>query len=347
MSPVADKMLLSNHRQELLLVDLSEKTCTVLDRSEYNRIAGFCWSPDGRWAAYGCAASHNTCSIKVCEVASGEIHVLTPPRFYDMDPSFDPEGKYLYFLSVREFNPVYDSIYFDLNFPRGMRPCAIALRSDVPSPFIPVPKPLKDSGKSENGKKSEGKQSEDSGEGSNEGGNGDASNGGSNGNQPTPVEIEFEGCDRRIVAFPVAEGRYRQIYGIKGKVLFSSVPVEGSLGRRWSNAAPNAKATLEYYDFAEQKTEKVATEVTSFDVGRDGETLIYRSGNALRICAIAPKSDKSNDTEPGRKSGWLDLQRVRVGIEPGLEWRQMFGEIWRLQKEQFWTPDMSDVNWER
>jgi tricorn protease len=69
------------------------------------------------------------------------IHRLTPPRFRDYMPSFDPDGKFIYFISYREFNPVYDSMHFDLNFPRGMRPYAIALAKDTPSPFIQQPMP--------------------------------------------------------------------------------------------------------------------------------------------------------------------------------------------------------------
>ena len=45
------------------------------------------------------------------------------------------------------------------------------------------------------------------------------------------------------------------------------------------------------------------------------------------------------------KSGWLDLDRIKVSVIPGVEWRQMFREAWRLQRDQFWTPDMSQVDW--
>ena len=53
----------------------------------------------------------------------------------DVSPAFDPEGKYLYFLSRREFDPVYDNVHFDLGFPRGMRPYLVTLRKDVPAPL--------------------------------------------------------------------------------------------------------------------------------------------------------------------------------------------------------------------
>ncbi|HEY9598614.1 MAG TPA: peptidase, partial [Cyanophyceae cyanobacterium] len=275
-SPKANIVVLSNHRHELILVDLKEKQSKVLDKSDYQRIEGFCWSPDGKWVAYSCAETQLTYSIKVCDIEDGTTYRLTPPRFKDVRPSFDPEGKFIYFLSWREFNPVYDSIYFDLSFPRGMRPFLIALKKDTPSPFIPVPKPLSstppvvEKAAAEAVEKATASSEEESRE------------------KKTPaVEIDFDGIEHRIVGFPVPEGRYGQIWGLKGKVLFSSFPVQGSLGEDWNSDEPESKSTLEIYDFEEQKRDTIATEVTDFRVARESETLIYRSYNRLRVGAIA------------------------------------------------------------
>ncbi len=325
-SPTEDKVVLSNHRHELILVDLESKHSRILDRSDYQRIEEFCWSPDGRWVAYSCAKTRRTRSIQVCNINEGTTYSLTPPRFIDLRPAFDPEGKFIYFLSAREFNPVFDSIYFDLNFPRGMRPFLIALKKGTVSPFVPIPKSLRAASPKK------GPEIDQQAAAS---------------RKPT-VEIDFDGIESRIVGFPVAEGRYEQIWGLKGRVLFSSVPIQGSLDYNWSSTEPSAEATLEVYSFAEQKQETIATHVTNFKVSREGETLIYRSKNRLRVCEIpALEQDKSTESEPGRKSGWLDLQRVRVSVVPEKEWQQMLQEIWRLQREHFWTTDMSGVDWER
>lgn len=330
-SPLEDKLMLSNHRHELVLVDLNTKQSRVLDKSDCGRIEGFCWSPDGKWVAYSCAETQLTLSIKVCNLDDGKTYRLTPPRFRDIRPSFDPEGKFIYFLSLREFNPVYDSVYFDLNFPRGMRPFLIALKPDTPSPFIPTPKPLQAS--------SQTKEAAEAGE--------SAQQQSSTSSVPT-VEIDFDSIEHRIVGFPVPEGRYEQIWGLKGKVLFSSIPIQGSLDIDWFSTEPPAEATLEVYDFNEHKQDKVATQVTNFKISRENETLIYRSKNRLRICQIAPlEQDKPIEDEPGRKSGWLDLKRVRVSVIPAQEWQQMLQEIWRLQKDHFWTEDMSGVDWDK
>lgn len=335
-SPTANQVALTNHRHELILVNLDTKQSQVLDRSEYARIHGFSWSPDGQWIAYAASEQRSTSSIKLCRVETGELHRITPPRFVDFCPSFDPEGKFLYFLSYREFNPVYDSLYFDLGFPRAVRPYLVSLKRDTASPFVPVPKPLKPGDKPQ-------ETPEPGAEGT----------GRSRGSALPTVEIDLEGIDRRIVAFPVPEARYREIAGAKGKVLFRSIPIKGSLDDDddWAideESIPESK--LEVYDFEKQQCEVVASKVSSFRVGYDKETLIYRSGNKLRVCAIAPQNGNGKskaDEEPGRKSGWLDLKRVKVSVVPTQEWQQMFREVWRLQQQHFWVEDMSGVDWER
>jgi len=321
-SPVANKVALTNHRFELFLVDLDNQTSELLDKSKYNRLQGLDWSPDGQWLVYSCSETQQTMSLKLCNVESGETHLITEPHFRDVQPSFDPDGKFIYFLSYREFNPVYDSMYFDLNFPKGMRPFLVSLQKETASPFVPEPKTPSattdtDSTDTNNGK-------------------------------TTEVQIDFDGIERRIEQFPVPEGRYEQIQGVKGKVLFTSVPVKGSLDRDIFSGTPDADATLLYYDFENQKKETVAKNVTSFKVSQKSETLVYRSKNKLRVLAISKDStNKSKSSKPSRETGWIDLNRVKVAVEPAAEWQQMFREIWRLQKEHFWNPEMSGVDWEK
>lgn len=339
-SPKKDKVALGNHRNELILVDLEARTARVLDRSRHDRLRGIAWSPDGRWIAYGLAETAQTSIIKLCRVETGETWSATRPVLFDVNPAFSPDGKYLFLLSYRDFDPVYDNLHFDLNFPWGMRPYLITLRADILSPFIPTPRaPGQDS--SDSGKPTDKEADED---GSEQGAKDKETE------DEQPVEIDLDGITDRLVAFPVPDGRYGQIRGIKVKdklkVLFSSFPVEGSLNQSWRRVGPPpARGTLEIYDFEEQEHEDLIKGITSFEVSRDAKTLIYRAGDRLRVLAAGEKP-KSNNRSPGRRSGWLDLGRIRVSVDPQAEWRQMYREAWRLQRDQFWTEDMSGVDWQ-
>ena len=336
-SPTDDKIALANHRQELLVIDLVSGASRLIERSDHDRISGIAWSPNGQWLAYGFAFTAQKKAIKLCNLESGETHFATEPVLHDISPSFDPDGKYLYFLGYRSFNPVYDNLHFDLGFPKGIQPFAIMLRRDLRSPFILEPKAPNDKDKDEKKPASD----ENGGESSKEG---EASNGNGNG-QTSAFTIDLEGITMRAVPFPVPEGRYSQILGIKGKALYSNYPVEGTIPVPGEQYEPHG--TLYSYDFEAHKQEQVAEGISGFALSRDNKTLIYRSQRRLRVFKASDKSPKEGGDRPGRESGWINLNRIKVSVQPSSEWKQMFAEAWRLQREQFWSEDMSGINWQQ
>lgn len=327
-SPTRKELAIANHRNELLLVDLENKTQKVLDRSDHARIHGPDWSPDGGWIAYGFATGNSTMGIRLVNTKTKETHAATKPDFWDVYPSFDPEGKYLYFLSYRSFDPVYDSHYFDLGFPRGVKPMLITLRSDLKSPFVPTPKGFGEASNGANGDdKSEKKQAK---KGSKD---------------QTEFSIELEGIEGRILALPVPEARYTQIRGIKGKVLLTASDPQGSLNRNFFDEQ-DPKARIEVYDFDKQEHDTLVSAVNYFKLSADSSTLVFRAGRRLRALKAGEKPDeKSDDKEPGRKSGWIDLNRMKISVNPVQEWNQMLREAWRLMRDHFWVEEMSGVDW--
>jgi tricorn protease len=346
-SPDGARLAVANHRHELMVVEVADGTSRPLDHSPGGELDGLAWSPDGKYLAYSCAMTRHTRSIKVVEVVSGESHAITEPQFRDRCPSWDPSGRHLFFLSLRTFDPVYDSVVFDLGFPRGDRPYAVTLRADLPSPFVPRPKGLRPDG-------GQGGESPPQGPGADERSGGEVAPGAADTEPPADrgspeVVIDFEGIGSRIVAFPVPEGRYSQVLAIEAKVLLVSHPIEGTLSKGWSDTDAEPTGSLEVYDLTELRHEVLAEGVTEVAVSADKTTMVYRSGNHLRAVAAGqkPPEDDQDDEAPGRKNGWLDLSRVRVSVEPGAEWRQMLAEAWRLQRDHFWVADMSGVDWRR
>jgi tricorn protease len=335
-SPVGNQVLLSNHRNELLLVDLSTETVRVLDRSDYGRIEdsdlvnGIAWSPDGRWVAYEQAIRAQQIIIKLCRVESGETYQVTDAVRRDTKPAFDPAGRYLYFLSARDFDPVQDAMHFEFSFPKGVRPYLITLRKGLRSPFQPESPLLRpDDGM----KKAEERQKENA----------------STTPVPEPVEIDLDGIADRIVAFPVPEGRYGRVLGTHDGALFTSLPVEGLRADGMSGTKPKSNGSLEWYNFEKHKQEHIADEIGDISVTADGTTVLYYSNDRLRVLKAGEKTPElpsSAADKPGRETGWLDLERIKVSIRPSAEWHQMFGEAWRLQREQFWVADLAGVDWQ-
>ena len=327
-----DRILLVNHRFELLHIDLETHELRVLDKGHYHSVRGAAWSPDGKWCAYSFAPTETTRAIKLCKIETGETWLVTEPEFSDFAPAWDPDGKYLYFLSSREFDPVYDSLHFDLGFPSAMRPLLITLQKDLGNPFVPEPRPLEEEKEDKDKEDEDDKASDEKSEKKDE---------------REPITIDLEGIAQRVVAFPYPRGNYGQIAGIEGKVIFTAFPVQDTSSADDSSGRP--RGTLHVYDFKEQKKDTLVSGIDGFRLSRDGKTLVYVAGNRLRVIKAGKKVEREkpeNRGGPNRQTGWIDLNRVKASIVPTAEWHQMYREAWRLQRDFFWTADMSGVDWE-
>jgi tricorn protease len=328
-SPTHDVVALANHRHELCLFDLDDGSIRIIDKSPAGRIEDLAFSPDGRFLAYVWSPAVGTSIIRVAKVKSGRIHDVTAALREDRSPAWDPQGRYLHFISTRDFNPVYDALQFDLSFPQAHRPFVVPLQRDVPSPFVPKPHPVhRDQTHREREKESDEK--------------------------PVHVTIDFDGITGRVLAFPVEPGDYRQIVAARERALFTRFPLRGirTLEER-GDEEPEDDGALLAYDFEQQRTATIAREVGEIRMGADGRTLLYRSRERWRAIDALDELPEDGDEppkpspEPGRKSGYVDLDRAQIEIVPRDEWAQMFREAWRLQTEQFWVEDMSDIDWDR
>lgn len=326
-SPAHDVVAFANHRHDLCIVELDGGQVRVVDTCPSHRIEDLAFSPDGRYVAYVWWPAHGSSIIRIVKVRSGKVHDVTTAVRMDKSPAWDPDGKYLYFISTRDFNPVYDALQFDLSFPQASRPFVVTLRADVPSPFVPQPKPIH-----HNHHEHERMNNKP--------------------HKPADVEIDFDGITGRVLGFPIDEGEYGQIVAVHERVLFTRFPVKGIKPTRREDLDDEDRGTLLAYDFDQQRVASVATECDEIELGPDGRTLVYRSKDRLRAIDALNELPEEGDeqkppSEPGRKSGWLDLDRASVEIVPRDEWAQMYREAWRLQAEHFWVEDMSDIDWDR
>jgi len=315
-SPKKDEAVFINHRCELFHVNLKSQKLRLIDKSTFADIGGLNWSPDGKWIVYDYPITERLRAIKLCEIKSFKTHVITQPVLEDFRPSFDPDGKYLYFLSKRTYSPYSDDLQFEMGFPRGTKPYLILLDETLPSPFVPQVKEIEEVSK-------KGKKEEQKAEGNKD------------------IKIDLKGIEKRILEFPVEEGNYTLIHGIPGKALYLSPFPQSALSENGDEMSP--KGSLECYDFGTQKEETLVSKVSTFSLSADSQWLCYYGAKKLRVIKAGEKP-QDNDTSY-RKGGWIDLNRVKISINPLKEWVQIFDEVWRLQRDFFWTEDMSHVDW--
>ena len=159
---------------------------------------------------------------------------------------------------------MYDSLFFDLGFPRGARPYLVTLQAEVPSPFVVRPEPAAehhDEGERANGASAHGTAADPSAD---------------EAETPAPaVRVDVEGIQGRVLEVPVPEARYEKLVALKDKVLLLSRPVEGALGHYWAATSAPPNGDLELYDLVEDRRETLATEVAGLAISGDRERLAY------------------------------------------------------------------------
>lgn len=366
-APAKNRLAFSNQKHDLYILDYDNKKLQKVDHSPAERVGDIAWSPDGRWLAYNYAETDSCGIIKIADAETGKTHDVTSAVRVDYSPGFDPDGKYLYFLSQRDYHPVRDEAQFGWSFPMANRPFLVTLRKDEPSPLVPRVRPFikdkeKEDAEGKPGEKADDKtanKSDSSDKHGNASGNLKRDGAGKEKSKAddktakkiVDVKIDFDGISGRILALPVEQGNYEQLEALpKGKVIYTRIPVKPvSPNADWLSDG-GRKGVLASYDFDEQKESVVEKDVDEIALAPDHQTLLLKSKGKLKVIDAGKKADegskKESSQEPGRESGWMDLHRIKVLVEPTVEWQQMFREAWRLQKENFWAADMSKVDWD-
>ena len=377
-SPDGRRLAVVTADNRLLLVDVEAGTArTVVSGSfggeGHDLATGPVFSPDSAWLAW----SHKTdvgliWHIRLADVEALTVVDVTEPRFRDWSPAFTADGKHLAFLSLRTFDPYPEEHVFDYSFTPGTRPYLVPLAETEPSPFAPQlgGKPVGDEGDKDEKEDEKEDEKDDkvrndiaAGEGGLAAGMPEAdieaasesesearsqpeaqSQAGRGGKakkkQPPKTVVDVEGLMTRVVPFPVPAGNYDGLSAAKGGVLWVEQPIVGSLGD--SLAAPDSdreRAALLRFDFAKRAVSTLADELDSYAVSGNGERVAVRDGGRLRIQSAESRPD-------GSERDIVDLDRLRITIDPVAERRQAFHEAWRLQRDNFWRPDMSGVDWD-
>lgn len=316
---VATRIATTNHRHEVHLVDADTGKARLIHRSSHSWIGGSAWSPDGRWLAFCSRATETTQDLYLYEVGRSRLHRIGRGEFVDHSPAFDPSGQFLYFLSSRIMDPVSDSIFHNYGFPTSTVVMVAPLTKGAAVPFRVASKEPRAPGGNNNGN-------------------------GSTEDVDVLVKVDVDGLMDRAESMPIPAGRHVSLGLAEGKVFVLTYPVRGALGTAVIGAEPS-KGTLSAFDLASEMFEPVVEGVTGFAISGDAKTLGLWNGRRLRVVPIGWKDDKAGKEQVGRSTGFVDLDRAQIAVVPGDEWRQMFTEAWRLQREYFWSPDMTGVDW--
>ena len=274
------------------------------------------WSPDSRWLAYARPTGTANSAIFLYDTKTSKLHRATTGYLNDEQPMFDPDGKYLFYLSDREFDPVYGSFDNSWTYPNPTKIVAVPLRKDVPSPLAArndSEDSATDTNKSDEQKKADAKKEEKKEEKQQE-----------KKDEAKPaapnVDIDLDGFETRAVVLPPKAGNYTDLQAIKGKVLYRRQPRTGS---------GEEKNAIVYFDLVEREEKTVLDDAGAFEVTADGKKMLVSQKDKFAILEIkaAQKFEKPIVT--------ADME---APVDPRAEWRQMFADAFRFERDYFYDP---------
>jgi tricorn protease len=281
------------------------------------------WSSDSRWMAYARTLENGNGAVFIYDSNDKEVTQATSGFYSDINPTFDPDGEYLYLMTNRSFTPVYSDFDNTWTYPNATQLAAIALRADVESLLAAendtvaiVADTDEDVDSDEEG---------DAGEKANE----DEADDGDDADEEEDksVEIEFEYFERRLMVLPPDAGNMGGLSAVSGKVAYIRFPNSGSSGGSFA---------LKYYDLEEKEEKTVMEDINGYDISADGKKVLVRKGSDYGIVDFA--ADQKLEDK-------LAIKEMEMNVNPREEWMQIFTDAWRFQRDFFYDKDMHGVDW--
>lgn len=316
-SPDSKKIAYEDSQRQLWYIDLDQKQPVRIDQDTYftpQQGLNPDWSADSKWLSYTKILKNHFRALFLYSLADGKPHQVSDGMSDAQSARFDRNGKHLYFTASTNLGLTTSWLDMSSEERPVTRSVYVAvLRKDDSSPLAP---------ESDEEKAAEQKDSKDTKDGDS-----------SKDKKPVDVRVDLANIDQRILALPIPARDYDRLETGKTGILYLTENVENP-------AAPPAQrltATLHKFDLKTRKTEKVLDGLRAFEISRNGEKMLYRQGAnwAIAGTAAAPK--------PGE--GILKLDGMEARIDPREEWKQMYHEVWRIERDFFYDPGLHGVDW--
>ena len=327
-SPDSKKIAYSDKKLRLWFVDIDKKQPVLVDSAEYPTRMAASWSPDSLWFAYTKPIDGSGKELVFLYSTAEKQPRRVSEGFYDdMNPVFDPEGKYLYFLSSRFFMPVQSAVELRFGYHNTMGIFALTLKASDPAPFGPQ----SDEEKGAEEKKAEEKKPEAAA-------SAPAAKAAEKKAEEKPavkpIQIDFQGLAGRVSQVPVMPGMFRHLVVRKDKLFYISVPMEAA---QLSAPGPAPEQSLHVFDVKKREDKVLMQGVFAFEADKEGAKLIYASRDTLGIV----------DAAPGKKvgDGRLDTAAMQILSDPKDEWPELLREAWRVERDFYWDPGMGGADW--
>jgi tricorn protease len=305
-SPDGQKLLWADKKLRLQYLDIESGMVTQVEQAKDWEIRNYNWSPDSKWITYTLPSNLSVTKVYVYNLETSNKQAVTDDWYDCGSAVFSDDGKYLFFTSNRDFNPIYSNTEWNHAYRDMSRIYFITLKKDIPNPFEPENDEV--AVKEENKEGDDEKKDENGGEDS-----------------ELNVEIDFDGIINRIIDLPTAAGNYWSINPIGDKVYYNYHKSGGGGG------------DIKMYDLKKEKETSIG-DFRTFIVSEDKKKVLVRQKSKWAVIDL-PSSKAKVDK-------FVDLSDMKSWVNLREEWDQILMEAWRQMRDFFYAPNMHGNDWQ-
>ncbi len=326
-SPDGKYIAFTDDDVRIRVVDIEAATIKTVDTGNNNLERGrmgLTWSPDSKWLAYAKNAPNNFSQITLWSLADNSIHQLTNNFANAISPAWDRDKKHFYFLASTDVAlgsgwANTSSMTADASYSVYV----VNLQKDEESPFKlqsdeeEVKKEEKkgeDKGKGEEGKEDKDKKEDKKDDKKSE-------------EKDDSIKIDFGGIENRTIALPMPKRNYRTVVAGPEGTVFIAESVPNQTGY-----------TLQKFTLKDREAKEFVSGVSSVSVSNDGKKMLARAGSSWKIMDTSGASGKDG------KALSVDL---KMKLDRAQEWKQIFEEAWRYERDYFYDPNLHGRDWNK
>ena len=296
---------------QLWIYSRSSQTRLLVDTSFYQSFWSYEWSPDGQWLCY-CKVEENLNEFLVLYHVPSQRRVnLTTQRLDSCMPRWSPDGKWLYFISDREFTPIVMSPWGPRQpepfYDRTQKIYALALSAKERFPFLERDELTAEKVDTRNKKKNGEKK------------------------PPLTVDIDLEGIGARLYEVPIEASNFASLEITQDQLYWLEKPSKGS--REYNLHA------LKIGNSPNQRPVLIASDIQFFEISANRKKILISRADNLYVFDADGKAPVLNKFK-------VDIARWQFQIDPSEEWRQMFVDAWRLERDYFYDKNLHGLDWQ-
>ncbi|MEP7272632.1 MAG: PDZ domain-containing protein [Acidobacteriota bacterium] len=367
-SPDSKKLVFTDTNLRVWVLDIATAQAKIVGSDPWmvpERTLNPTWSPDSKWVAYASRLKSLYHVIVVSNVETGETKQVTDGLADAVWPAWDASGKYLWFFASTDFglsSQWLDMTSYDREETFGLY--FAVLKKGEPSPLLPESDEDRGVGSAAPGGGPPNGRAPRGATPAGPAGDATAADQTDRIDQtsrparvPVSVQIDFDGIQQRILAVPTVPIRHysKLEAGVAGNVYFIEAPPPGSGAGR---AGGFGGGVLHRYRLSERRPAPFVAGVADYEVSADGHKLLYRTGGAggagrgrgaTALGAAAGPALFLVDADrvaPQPGQGRLNVA-LQMYLEPKEEFKQIFNEGWRNQRDYLYVPNMHGSDWPR